>query len=681
MRWIKCCASRVAIFALIWSHLASASRPNELPKRARHGPQANHLEASDDMFHSGAHGHTELREKPSATIERRDHLQLQTRQLSDTSAKRLARLQQFKEQLFSAVRKNDDQVADEAFVAGHHHHPHGHAFPTLSRKDLADEGFKPEPKAAGLDPQQLTMLGIASGVLVAMSFLLVWRSKRNAKVPKDAELIAFPKGTVTSFLHIWCMTCSQFPFGFMISNMTLMVFPLVAKELFPSMSSVALGGFFVVVALSMLFGPLAGQISDSLKHPWGRRRPALFLGTQIIVFCTIGMWLASKTKNGCVFIVCLLIQQIVFNSVNTVQFAVVADLVAPESAGVGAGIQLANTVSGAIAGIICFQLFAVTEVEYHWNYAVLMVFLEVLTGLSIMAMREVDTNKVALPPHLDWTRPFQATQTVYTLDLDDHPDFKLIIQERSLYYAGISCKAYILFLIRDIFHVDTLPEQATLLARFAFLSEGMAAAVAVLIAVLFERGWIDAKPVAIVGCLIMGVSCQFELCAFIEDPGFRIQVFTMQSIAFGIGQAMYLTGDLAVAIRVMPSIVESSKLLGLALGISAFVGGGIGSLASALLLDLFGRIIPEASGQKLKPGTYGLAGYTVVLIGMLVCLLTSAVYLARISKTPRDSNVGPEEPEEEPDDQPKTEASRRPSLLGTSRRPSLMEAAASTRAI
>lgn len=68
-------------------------------------------------------------------------------------------------------------------------------------------------------------------------------------------------GSITSSLQILCITSLSISYGAMISSMTIFVLPKEAEHFFPKQSSISLGVLELLGAVSLLSGPLAGQVS------------------------------------------------------------------------------------------------------------------------------------------------------------------------------------------------------------------------------------------------------------------------------------------------------------------------------------------------------------------------------------------------------------------------------------
>jgi len=87
---------------------------------------------------------------------------------------------------------------------------------------------------------------------------------------------------------------------------------------------------------------------------------------------------------------------------------------------------------------------------------------------------------------------------------------------------------------------------------------------------------------------------------------------------YGTGQGSYLAADLALAIGTMPDPNEASRYMGL-WGLSAFVGGGLGSIGAAGLMEIFGRALPKHLGHPMAPGAYHMYGYMALLVATFFC--------------------------------------------------------------
>lgn len=306
---------------------------------------------------------------------------------------------------------------------------------------------------------------------------------------------------------------------------------------------------------------------------------------------------------------------------NAVQTAIISDLVAPSHMAMASGVQTVTLLSGAVVGISTFELLA--NLDYHWNYAILMILSDALLPVFYIAADETPSDTLILPDKLDLSEPGPAIASIYIFDFAGNPNFVLCLVERSVYYAAISCKAFMLFFIRDALDIATAPAQAVAIARIGLAGELSAAMMGAVMSVLFQRNILRPQTAASVGNVVMGVSVQFWITAMIMDYEVKERIMFVQTLIYGAGQGSYLAGDLALANKTMPNPEEASRYFGL-WGWSACIGGILGTGAVSSMIEIFGRIIPERRGLPARPGSYDLHGYAAVLIFTFSCNMLTA---------------------------------------------------------
>merc|ERR1712060_457856 len=113
------------------------------------------------------------------------------------------------------------------------------------------------------------------------------------------------------------------------------------------------------------------------------------------------------------------------------------------------------------------------------------------------------------------------------------------------------------------------------------------------------------------GAYVMGAASQFWIAASLHDIGHRKALMIVQVMCYGIGHGLYLAGDLALSLKTLPDPNQASRFLGL-WGLSAFIGGRLGSLTYSAEMELFGQDVPRAAGYTVRKGTYNLAGYSAI---------------------------------------------------------------------
>jgi hypothetical protein len=343
------------------------------------------------------------------------------------------------------------------------------------------------------------------------------------------------------------------------------------------------------------------------------------------------MWLCSEAKFKFTFFFFTFMQQIFYNGLSAIQISALADLSAPESAALGSCIQVVNAVFGAVVAMLVGRTYTDMGIDYSWNYAALMCSSECFLFIHCLLTTESPSHDKVLPDQLDWRYPIHAFLTVYDAKCADYPDFRIIMWERTTYYAGLSCKTYLLFFIRDVIPISSLSEQSGILCHMILFAQGAAAIFSLANSVLIGRRVISPRTLGMLGSLLMAACLQFEFTAYIEGKENKIKAMMLFAILYGVGQTMYLSGDMALGILTLPNLEESSRLIGISQGISSFAGGVAGSLISSILMEVFGRIIPQKNDVQLAVGAYHLTGYTAVLHFGLVCNVVAGIIMSTVA--------------------------------------------------
>lgn len=103
----------------------------------------------------------------------------------------------------------------------------------------------------------LTSCLSGTGCLITCLYLY---ARRGHEVAPEESLPPRP-GSVTGTLQILCVTSLSISYGAIVSSMTIFVLPKEAAHFFPKQSSISLGFLELVGAVSLLSGPIAGQVS------------------------------------------------------------------------------------------------------------------------------------------------------------------------------------------------------------------------------------------------------------------------------------------------------------------------------------------------------------------------------------------------------------------------------------
>eukprot|EP00928_Gymnodinium_smaydae_P034418 TRINITY_DN24392_c0_g3_i1.p1 TRINITY_DN24392_c0_g3~~TRINITY_DN24392_c0_g3_i1.p1 ORF type:complete len:718 (+),score=134.98 TRINITY_DN24392_c0_g3_i1:132-2285(+) len=523
-----------------------------------------------------------------------------------------------------------------------------------ARAEVPSKAARWVPGPVATDRAMYAFLMVSQIGSVGASFWLgAKRREREARFQEEeanvaGDLLDVRSGqTATSMAQIWGITSPSICFGFMASNLVMLAFPLEAQALSPAQPSAFLGAIGVAIAASMPVGPISGRYSDSLKHPLGRRRPLVILAVTSLIDATSGMWFCSRYHWRAAFLTLTFVQQFLVHTAGAAAAALLADMVDPAFSGAASGVHTANALAGGILGILVFHGVALVGADYHWNYLLFSALNALVLPIFVSAADEVDSYRLELPAPLDWSNPSASLGSIFRLNWEASPNFALVIQERALYNCGTTYKAYLLFAVRDLLFLDSLKAQTAVVARTAFIAEGAAVFAALLSSLLAHQQVLRPQIAAATGAILMGVAGQFWLVTFVPDPVSRMLLLDVQALLYGTGQGMYLAGDMSLTLKTVPDVNESNRYLSLAHAVSTFVGGCAGGIGMAVIMEVFGRRLPETFGVRLKPGAYHLGGYASSMLAALSVNFAAASLALKV-RTPAEL----ENPQEEDLDNP-----------------------------
>lgn len=130
-------------------------------------------------------------------------------------------------------------------------------FSTDSIRDHQSEQFAKVIQISLCHKLWLASFLSGTGCLITCLYLY---ARRGHEVAPEESLPPRP-GSVTGTLQILCITSLSISYGAMVSSMTIFVLPKEAEHFFPKQSSISLGFLELVGAVSLLSGPIAGQVS------------------------------------------------------------------------------------------------------------------------------------------------------------------------------------------------------------------------------------------------------------------------------------------------------------------------------------------------------------------------------------------------------------------------------------
>merc|ERR1740117_394100 len=353
------------------------------------------------------------------------------------------------------------------------------------------------------------------------------------------------------------------------------------------------------------------------------------------------MWAASLYNLRSVFLVCVMLQQAAWNAVNATQTALLTDLVDPSRKDFASGMQVASLLAGAIVSIVIFQSFALESIDFRMNYLPMVLASWLTLPLTHLFAQEQPSDCLSIPLPLDWQQPRKAFGQVFYQGDGRSPDFAMITRERGVYYAGVAGKAFVFFFLKDGLGINAGNDQAIFMGDVAMTSTCFATTAGLIVACLFRKST-PPRPqvVACCGALFMAFFSQSYGAMYPSTLAARKMAMLCYIAGYGAGQGCYLAGDLALPIGTMPDPTEASRYMGL-WGLSAFIGGSLGSIGCATLMQVFGRIVPRHMGIQLAQGSYHMYGYISLVMATFLCDSYVALTCLRV-RTRDEYNKSPE---------------------------------------
>lgn len=445
------------------------------------------------------------------------------------------------------------------------------------------------------------------------------------------------------------LTSMNFAYGFAMACQGLLIVPSEAKRLWPEHSSFALGLLAILAGVAQLVGPEAGYWSDTYRSRIGRRRPMLIISVGALFSLSFALWFFSLKNLSWAYLITFPLQQMAFNVMHAVQAGLVPDLVLAERHGIAGSMSASHILVGAFLAFLGMMNFP--EWEYHWYYGFTAVVLLACAAVVTAVASEVSSAGLLL----DTLSPTGCLNR-YMFDVNRHWDFFLLLVTKTIYVALVVSKGFLLYFIRDAFQLSEVTQSQEimkLLGELSLAAEGTAALGAIAVLLLANRGQqgravnlsedsplvaaASSKPWSqwalilgsiwmafmwngptLVASRLMANSSQAASSTYVEMRDFMLIGMAL----WGIGQGVYLAGDQALLLALLPDRREASRYLAFNC-LCAFIGSSIGGIIVGTLLATFGE----------RPGTgYALPGYIAVFgyASLSSLLLAGVAYRIRV---------------------------------------------------
>lgn len=308
--------------------------------------------------------------------------------------------------------------------------------------------------------------------------------------------------------------------------------------------------------LMLVVIPLIGSLSDRTTSRWGRRKPWIVGGYLVATLC---FYVIGVTENAALIIVCYIVG-ITFAQAGFNAYAVIPVEGVPS--------RRRGTVMGfmGLCGALAISAASYIAAALVGNTVLLMLVPPILAIVCILPLLVLYKD----PQHAKSEVPEGGLLDMFKhffVNPRKHPNFGWVWLARFL--AGIAMTAFlsffVLYLIIGLHHA---PAEAGALA-------GKLSLISAPISILFftASGWISdklgvRKPFVALAALLMAGAM------ILAGTSSSFTVFTIAWCIFAMGQAMYLTVDLALCSSVLPSEADAGKdmaVFGLALNLPGVI--------------------------------------------------------------------------------------------------------------
>ena len=288
-------------------------------------------------------------------------------------------------------------------------------------------------------------------------------------------------------------------------------------------------GAFVASATQILFG----AISDRSRHPMGRRRPFLIVGT---LLTTVGLFLFPAARTVWTLLGVYIVIQFFLNVANGPYQALIPDRIPWQYHGTASAWMGVCTLLGRIGGPFAASLLLGSEQGLFWLMVLFAVFLNAFMLLNVWLIREEPYQGHS--PTL-----WESIASSYRVPLKPYPSFVWLLMSRLAIMMGIYTVNFcLLYYLRDT--LGYRKEAFSLITNFMILST-----------ITGILGTLPAGKLAdrYSKRLILAISC---LTCLLAGMGFLFaKDLTVVYIAvgiFGAGFGVFQAVDWALACNLLP---------------------------------------------------------------------------------------------------------------------------------
>lgn len=371
-----------------------------------------------------------------------------------------------------------------------------------------------------------------------------------------------PPSVRTSFLRLLGLNSFVAAYATITVSLAMLVLPRECERMFVEDQATGLALLLGIAGISQLVCPVAGYYSDRYSSKYGRRRPFAVLANVVSIAALVGLYCLRRffaptqaAADGGRTVVDLQIYRMAYFlaytllmvSVNICYAAyagLVPDLVASSQYGEASGAMALQTTLGSLLGV---SLVGFLGVEPYSLYIVVLFVVSVWLWCGV---KEEPAEFRQLDEVVSTCEKLRRIAAVYTISVEDEPDFFYVWVSRLSYYTGMSAQAFMQYYLRDVIHRTTDAKQQTALVTMV----GMASASIVALPCGSLSDKIGRrKPLVYLSCLIMALT----FLGWINAT--EMYEVLAWSALFGIGNGMYLSIDYALACATMPDHGENAR--------------------------------------------------------------------------------------------------------------------------
>lgn len=355
------------------------------------------------------------------------------------------------------------------------------------------------------------------------------------------------------------------------------------------------GGFF-----ALILPPFVGHWSDSLRTPWGRRKPIMVAGTLGIVLALLA--LATAGSYPLIFVGFVLVVATV-NIAGAAYVATIPDQVESGETGKASGVLGFFVQLGSVLSLITLLI---TNNAHHleWSYGIIavVVVLSLLPTMWAMGREPVFEPRPSDDRPL-WPRLVELVRPIWT------GDFGWAVFTRFLNTSAFyTILPFLFFAFRDL---QNIPESGV--ASFTATFELLVTVAAIPVALVC--GWLSDRYGRKRFVYAAGALSTVVLLVFMAGS-LPIPLVLALGVVYGIGYGAYTAVDWALALDTLPSRDRPAKDMGLFHVADALPRVSVAFIAG-VVLDSFNHIAP-------------LAGYRAIFVMAILLYVAGSVLVTQI---------------------------------------------------